>query len=368
MSDRLERLAHALRRIGVDAAPESGISDRVGEIYVMLTYDCNLRCRHCPFWGERGFCKELSEGAPETLRVEDVVRFVREAARFRPSTVTLSGGEPLLWPMFGSLIAELSELGIGIDVTTNATLLDGLSDEELGRLDQVNVSLDGPPLVLKRVGRGGEPTLDKALAGMRRANAVKAARGRPRLRLLSVITGEGAGHLEEMLDYFRSEGIELDSILLQHRMFMDAATAREHQAALAQAHGTADVGIWEGLVGESGGVDAPALEAELSRISSKYRSVMISPRFSSAELERFYADGSFTPEKLADFCLAPWANVMLGPYGDVWLCPGFAIGNVHGQSFEAIYNGEIARSLRRRIAETGIFPGCRACWHLDNYR
>jgi MoaA/NifB/PqqE/SkfB family radical SAM enzyme len=368
-NERTIGLGEALSRFGVKALPESGLTDGVGEIYVMLTYDCNLRCRMCPLWGERGFCRPAGgTGGAETLTADDIVRFVREARAFRPRTVTLSGGEPLLSPLFLPVVRALDELGMEVDVTTNGTLLSTLEAEDIARLHQVNLSLDGPPLVLREMGRGGEATLDKALAGMKKVLAARDARGRPGLRLLSVMTPAGVGRLESMLELFAAGGVEFDSLLLQHQLFMDESTCLRHEQALSAVHGTEGVAIWRGLIDSAGSMPVDRLSEEIARIVARYRSVMVSPRLSIADSNQYYGDGSWVAPHLASYCLAPWVNVMLGPQGDVWLCPGFPVGNVHEESFEAIYNGARARKLRQHIARNGVFPGCRSCWHLDNYR
>ena len=367
-AERNERLAAALRRVGVEEPLESGRSDRVGEIYVMLTYDCNLRCRMCPMWGERGFCHEPDRAA-EDIEVAEIARVVGEAAAaYQLRTVTISGGEPMRSPKFAPLIDMLCDSGIKVDVTTNGTLLSDLPADRLRRLNQVNLSLDGPPLVLEQLKRGGVSTLRNALAGMRMVIAAKNDRGRPSLRLLAVITSEGVGHLEEMLDYFAAEGVTFDSLLLQHQMFMDGPTAASHHAALAELHGEPGLAIWNGLVDTPGKVDVERLAVEIERISEKHPRVFVSPELSTEDMHRFYGDGSWVPDHLADYCVSPWANVMLGPEGDMWLCPGFRVGNIRQGSFETIYNGEVARKVRSRIAVEGVFPGCRACWCLDSYR
>ena len=153
-------LATALAAHGVGHGPLEGLSDRVGEIYVMLTWRCNLRCRMCPMWGDHGFCVEGGTGE-ERLTVDDVVSFVRGARAHRPRAVTISGGEPLLSDVCAPLIRALGDLGPRVMLTTNGTMLEEMAVDDLARLHQVNLSIDGPPLVLEQLGRGGEGNLRK---------------------------------------------------------------------------------------------------------------------------------------------------------------------------------------------------------------
>ena len=119
-------LARALvvNRCGADAL--AGSASRVGEIYVMLTWDCNLRCRMCPFWGSRGLCHTVGTG-DEGLDVERLADWI-PVGTAGPRTVTLSGGEPLLAPGWSALARTLVRRGVRVALTTNATGLAEVAD------------------------------------------------------------------------------------------------------------------------------------------------------------------------------------------------------------------------------------------------
>ena len=128
----------------------------------------------CPMWGDRGFCR--SRRLPkEALTLERLAAFIDGAGPFRPRTVTLSGGEPLLSPLCMPLAGRLAAKGLRVMLTTNATLLRELAPDDLAAFDQVNVSLDGPPLVLEKIGRGGEETFSRAVEGIHRVLAARRA-------------------------------------------------------------------------------------------------------------------------------------------------------------------------------------------------
>jgi MoaA/NifB/PqqE/SkfB family radical SAM enzyme len=359
--------AKALAAWGMGCPPASGRTDRVGEIYVMLTWRCNLRCRMCPMWGDRGFCR-ARRPAKETLTLERLAAFIDGAAPFRPRTITLSGGEPMLSPLCMPLARRLAEKGLRVMLTTNATLLRELTPGDLAAFEQINVSLDGPPLVLEKIGRGGEETFSRAVQGIKRVMALRKA-GRPLLQLITVISAPGVGRLMEMLERFGAEGIAFDSLLFQHRMFLSPAAARLQKLALARLlPGAKDSGIWDALVARGGGVDTTALEMELEAIRRRFPAAVISPRLGGAETAAWYRSGSRTPAGLGNVCLSPWFDVGITPAGDLWLCPGFAAGSIFDGSFEDLWNGGRAAAVRRAVAAGGLMPGCRACFYLYNYR
>ena len=315
-------------------------------------------------WGERGFCLKGS-AREESLSLERLVGFISEAASARPRTVTISGGEPLLSPLCIPLAEALALRGLRVMLTTNATLLPRMDRQALALFDQINVSIDGPPLVLERLGRGGEKTFGAAVDGMRRVLQWR-RKGRPALQLITVITPESAGSLLRMLDRFAAEGVTFDSFLFQHEMFLGKSAAKAQDRVLRGILGKG-VGIWDAFVAKAGALDAAALGDELVRVMEICPDAVVSPALDAAEMVKYYRSGSWVPDRYREICFSPWFDLGIAPNGDVWLCPGFAAGNINGESFEEIWNGPRARALRKRVAGSGIFPGCRACFYLYNY-
>ena len=357
-------LARALEvhRCGADAL--AGRASRVGEIYVMLTWDCNLRCRMCPFWGARGLCHSVGTG-DEGVDVDRLADWIPDGTA-GPRTVTLSGGEPLLVPGWSALARALARRGVRVALTTNATGLAEVSDDDLRALHQINVSLDGPAAVLEELGRGGRGTLDAAIAGLRRVLDLGEP-DRPRLRLLAVSTPEGAGQLSALLDRLDRRGVAFDDLLLQHSMFLDEATAQRQQRALTAVVGEG-VPFWQGLVDEPGRMEPAALAADMATLDERPEPFSVSPHLTGRELEAYYASGDHLPAAAGGHCLSPWLDLGITPAGDVWLCPGHPVGNIQTHGFDAIWNGERALALRTALVRDGLFPGCRACFYLHNYK
>jgi MoaA/NifB/PqqE/SkfB family radical SAM enzyme len=315
-------------------------------------------------WGEHGFCVDDGAGE-ETLSPEAVVEFLRGAAELRPRTVTISGGEPLLSESCLPLARSLREIGLKVMLTTNATLLADVAPADLAWFRQINVSIDGPPLVLERMNRGGSATMDRALEGLAQVRRIDGTP--PALQLLTVITGEGVGHLIDMLDLFEREGVAFSRYLFQHQMFLSPEAAAAHHAALERLLGPG-VDIWSAMVSGVGSVDVDVLIDEMNAIRRKIPGALFSPDLDEQELRRYYAEGSWLPPRLSQFCPSPWLDVGIAPDGAVWLCPGFPVGNLHEGTFEDAFNGPQARRLRRTIAQQGLFPGCRGCFYLYNYQ
>jgi len=102
------------------------------------TRACNLRCRHC-----------YSSSGPEErggLGVDLLRGAIADAAEEGYGAVSVSGGEPLLYPGLPELLDEAGGHGLATAVTTNGMLFDERRLEELrGRCDLLAIGLDGVP-------------------------------------------------------------------------------------------------------------------------------------------------------------------------------------------------------------------------------
>ena len=107
-------------------------------VHLHPTLRCNLACAHC-----------YSSSSPhEREAVElDVLVVLLGALRSEGyATLSLSGGEPLLYPEIESLIRSASKLGFKVNVVTNATVLSQRRLERLAsHLSLAAVSVDGAP-------------------------------------------------------------------------------------------------------------------------------------------------------------------------------------------------------------------------------
>jgi MoaA/NifB/PqqE/SkfB family radical SAM enzyme len=98
----------------------------------MLTDHCNMHCPHCGrHSGERGHASK-----------EVVSTLLEQAASRRFWKVNLTGGEPLLHPQIGEIIAGLRDANVRVSLNTNGALLEE-KIEVVKRANSVSISLDG---------------------------------------------------------------------------------------------------------------------------------------------------------------------------------------------------------------------------------
>lgn len=107
---------------------------------ISLTDRCNFRCVYC--MPPEGVCPMSHD---EILRIEEVVRLVRIAAKMGVKAVRLTGGEPLVRKGVVDAVAGIARIpGIeDISLTTNGSLLARYAqDLRDAGLKRVNISLD----------------------------------------------------------------------------------------------------------------------------------------------------------------------------------------------------------------------------------
>ncbi len=130
---------------------------RIGSLMLVLTERCNLACTHC--YGAFPACKELP--LPRVLRLID--ELVEGGGR----TLTLSGGEPLLYRGLKDVVARVGKR-IRVQFCTNGTLIDAqwarLFSQQLDPYFQI--SLDGPTAATHDAIRGPR-AFEGALRGIR---------------------------------------------------------------------------------------------------------------------------------------------------------------------------------------------------------
>lgn len=95
-----------------------------------VTYRCNLKCSHCPFW---------NKPSPAYMDIKEAEALLQKLYRQGVRLVIFEGGEPLLYPHLDKLVEKAKTLFFSVGITTN-----GILDLDRANPDLYFVSLDGP--------------------------------------------------------------------------------------------------------------------------------------------------------------------------------------------------------------------------------
>jgi len=118
------------------------------------THRCNLDCVFC----------DKASGQGAQMGTADALALIDDLARAGTLSVCFDGGEPLVHPGLGEMVARAKGHGMRVALSTNGTLLKERADE-LADVDVVKVSLDGPEEV-HDAGRGNRAFV-RAVEGVR---------------------------------------------------------------------------------------------------------------------------------------------------------------------------------------------------------
>jgi MoaA/NifB/PqqE/SkfB family radical SAM enzyme len=301
---------------------------------------CNCRCVMCDIWRIR----EARELRPADLE--------RQLASFRElgvRWVVFTGGEPQLNGQLDSLARMIRSEGIRVTMLTAGLLLESHAESVAATIDDVIVSLDGPPALHDQVRR-----VPHAFA--RIANGVTALRRlRPDMVVRARCTVQKANH-RALCDVVQSaKEIGLNSIsFLAADLTSDAfnhpqgwSPDRQERVAL-----TAE--------------EVEALDAEVERLISECKLDLDSGFVveSASKLRRIvlhFRAHLCETQNVAPRCNAPWVSAVIEATGDVRPCffhP--AIGNIHNHALHEIVNGPEALRFREQL-DIATNPVCRKC-------
>lgn len=348
-------------RKGRSAYPEA--------VTLFLTSRCNLRCRMCGQWGDKGITKQKA-GHQEELSLEEYRRLIDELSTFRPN-ITLFGGEPLLYKNCAELVRMLKDKKMHVCLITNGTLLEPYASRlvEYG-LDELNISLDGPEKIHDEI-RGTSGMFQKIRQGLNRITLEKEKQKKryPLINLEFTITSYNLEAMPGMIKV--AEELGADSLNYHHLIFIEKEMYERHERDFFSLF-AASSEDWQGFLLEGvKDIDIRKLSRYIQEIMSHKYSFLaaIYPHLTEEELEIYYGQASQMPSGYPARCLSPWIVAYIFPGGEVRPCLNFALspGNIKRDSFKDIWNNKSYLNFRKVLKKKGIFPVCTRCTELYRY-
>lgn len=273
-----------------------------------VTFRCNLRCGYC--------------GASDAPRRESTTAEIQtgldELRRLGGRWVTFGGGEPLLRPDLGELIAYAKARGFQVFVSTNGHFVPDHLDA-LRQVDNLNFSLDGPRAVHDAVRGAG--AFDDTL----RATEAARSAGLP-FSFQCVLARHNLDSLEETLALAREQGAWM--MFQPATQWLDSSTALNPLAPPVEPY--------------------RAAVAELLRLKKAGLPVANS-RAGLRHLTRW-------PDNAAIRCLAGRLMVMVEPDGTLLSCHQCEVARF----LKA--DGRPERTLTDQFLNTPPPRGCVQCW------
>lgn len=323
---------------------------------------CNLHCKMCDVGTETletNFAQNLIGTEPLNMPLDLIKKIIDQTALYYPKAkLGYAFTEPLVYPHLEDSLLFAQSKKIATTITTNALTLKQkakkLIDSGLGEL---YISLDGPQDIHNQI-RGHQKSFQKAVEGI---NEMLLLNPKQSISIFCVITEWNIGYLKEFAEFFKD--YPLKEIGFMHTNFTPQSIADNHNVAFganyfATASNVEQINIQN--------YDLELLWSEIQEIKqSKYSfNVHFSPEIKSKEkLFEFYHQ----PEKIiGKICNDVFSNIMIKSDGSVipshGRCYNLALGNIHNQTLEEIWNSSVLKKFRSDLMKNGgLFPACSRC-------
>jgi Fe-coproporphyrin III synthase len=313
-----------------------------------LTYRCNLSCQMCSIMNEIASREHLTkETELDKAQILEVINQLPSG-----SNITFTGGEALLKKGIDEILERTGRIH-KITIASNGVLLKQHADLLVrAGVRALGVSLDGPRDVHERI-RNQKDLFQKVQGGLQALIESKRMRRSsfPAININAVILKGNYRSLPEVVKIVKQLGV--DSCTFQ---IFDPSLRR---SGIAPDENLNDERNPLANVEE---IDTDSLRACLSEIiqegTKQQVSVAFSPPLTVDEIVSYYRRGF----DLGGWrCHFPWQTTRVSPYGDVYPCLNYRIGNLREQPLKALWNSERYIRFRQTLATKSIFQACIGC-------
>ena len=164
-----------------------------------LTYNCNLKCKMCPFWRRPS----------QNSSLEQEKAILKQVYASGACGVAFEGGEPLLRPDLVDILAFSRSLPLHTSLITNGTLLEAQIDEIAQYINGVvYVSLDGLEQTHDAI-RGVSGSFRKAVRG------ITAAKEQVSVTINTTVMSENVDEIESLVGLAKELGTKI-SVAVAH--------------------------------------------------------------------------------------------------------------------------------------------------------
>lgn len=302
---------------------------------------CNCRCVMCDIWKANKNKRELT--------LEELQPHVDAFKKMRVRWVVFSGGEALLYGSLWPLCEQLKKAGIKLTLLSTGILLKRDAEPCARWLDEITVSLDGPPEIhdaVRRVPRAFE----KLEAGVR---AVKALKPELRITARSVVQKQSWRHLDATVQTALDLGID-ELSFLPADVSTEAFNRPEPWAPERGSEVALDAEEARDLVVEIDRlIEGRADEIERGFIAESATKL----RHIGQYWMGLNGHGELPPVR----CNAPWVSTVIEADGSVRPCffhPSY--GNLHEENLAEILAKPESVAFRRNL-DVGSDEICRRC-------
>lgn len=348
---------------------KKGRSAPFRQLSLKITNKCNLSCKMCAQWGEKGYnFAKPGEVINVELPFKVYENLIDDIKPFNP-IFYIWGGEPFLYHSIMDVLWYLKEMQLTTTIVTNGI---GLvkNAEELVRmkLDGLLMSLDGPEEVHNKI-RGWNKSYQHLMDGVRQVHEYKLKHDSTLPYLVFLITISDRNNYELYNLFKIIEDVGADAVVCYYSWFTNQEIGKQYVEIMQEHFGITPTS-WTGYLLPIDKIDTKAIQENVQRIKSKkwkFQYIFL-PDLKTEQIPKYYQDAS---EKFSyKQCVAPWLICEIMPNGDVVTCRDYSdyiTGNITKGSILDIWNNERYQLFRNTLKEKGLLPICSRCCGLMGF-
>ena len=318
------------------------MTKKVTAAHFQLTVRCNLHCSFC------GQSRGMAGFADNEISPKQWLFFAEQLREISgvPPTITLWGGEPMLYDQFNYLARQLRELGHPLQTVTNATMLENSADILCRCFDTVFISLDG-------LEKHHDAVRGKGVFNAVCNNLKLLDKRCGKVIFLCTVSDTNVDVLPEILPQMAKLGC--DGIVLQQLMYLSSSEIERYRT----------------FSREFFGCDYPELTGWMRDDDSSYRNKLLK-MLAEINEKKYTVPVIFTPHACLHGydtpCKKQLERIHIRHDGETGFCTdyfGFSAGNAKSSSLHEIIYGSRAELFHSAV-ESGKLPICSHCpWRMQ---
>ncbi len=219
-----------MQRTNKTTTTESNQINKLKEVRHLLTYKCNLNCRHC--YLDAGV-KKNKEKPTKNIRQQELDNFY---SRYQPNIVSATGGEPLLnLALVKKIARSIQKYGGSLELVTNGFLLTKKILKALIRINPnifIQISLDGPEQI-HNIMRNNPKAYSMAIKAIKLASSMGL-----KVKVRLTATTENVNRISEVIKIL--DELKNKNIKLVIRPILSVGRAKENNLGININYGELD--------------------------------------------------------------------------------------------------------------------------------
>jgi MoaA/NifB/PqqE/SkfB family radical SAM enzyme len=302
---------------------------------ILVTYRCDNRCLMCDYPGQ---AVERKKDSQEELNEEELLCLVDDFSAIGSSSLSLTGGEPLLRQDVFRLLHRIREKGMLSNINSNGNLLhrEDLAAKLLETgVDLINISVDGSSAKVHDHLRGIKGGFDKLMTAIEHFNRLKKEKSyKTLINIVTVLSRENLHQIPDMLALARRLKVNRIGFLPVHNF--DFMT--------------------DPLQGQD-----PSWFQELDKVICLLKDEVKKGLVDNSPEYLDFFKNHFRGESLPIPCYAAYSSLMINAYGEIFPCFPWierkkTVGDIRETPLRDFWASEAYNERRREIS------ACRECF------